>query len=720
MRWRRWLVGTGIAAAVLAAGGGAVSWWLHSRSLIGIFEDAARKRLPVELTIGAVAYHGVDLIELRDIAVSGPVPLLGRRPPPIATIPRALVRMDWGARRPVHIDIDGIDIRLDRERLQALQRIIEAEARIPPAGPAGPPGSGVPPRPPLRITARGSGHLGSTVEIHAIDVALTATGPRFVGTGTAQVAAGDAVRRPFRLAFRTEDRGAARAFAYQVEEGVIPAAPLVQAAAEVGIIPPPGPAVRPWLVALGPVDGRGTVVVSEPGPGRFSGHARLAWAGGGGEAVLALDRTRLALSGLRIDDPSLLRLDGRLDADFVQHRIRIQSAAWSPGPRLGIPAQVPVADLLALLPRLDLDADLAAERTVLGFQGRGQAWLRLESATGAPLRISGGELPLGLARPFMPAWLQINGGLASDGAGGTALSLSVGGGGVQGVVIDLRQARFGAGAWSAGPLDGRLRLVPATAGWAIAAETLGGGGSWTPTARGGRLRLDLPAVEPLVARLQGPVELPDLRGAVAGEALLDLAPGGWRVAVERLRLRRAEMPDLLRGVDVDASGRVAWDDARNGLAVAAEGRLSGGRLRLPGLWIDLAQRSPLATIDARLDAERILTIDRLLARATGPGGQPVPGGWSAELGGRLALRSGDGDITGAIDHADLGWLVSRLPGAEARLVSGEGACTFAARLAGRRLVRVDGAVLPLAAGIDLGPVLRISGVTGAVGFTLAP
>ena len=718
MRWRRWLIGFGIAAGLAAAAVGAAAWFLHSRSFIARIEDAARKRLPMELTIGGIAYPAPDLIELHEVAVSGPVPLLGPRPSLIATVPRVAVRMDWGTGRPVHIDIDGVAVVLDRERLQALQRIIEAEARIQP--PPAPPGAVPTPRRPMGVTARGTGRLGDALAVHTIDVALTATGPRFVGTGTAQVDAHDGQRRPFRLSFRTEDRAAARAFAYTVEEGVIPAGPLVEAAAAIGLVPPPGPVTRRWLAELGPVDGRGTVVVSEPGHGRFTARARLAWNGNAsGSGDLHLDRGRLTITALRIDDPAILRLEGRLDADLPRHRLRIQSSAWNPGPRLGIPAVVPVAELLALLPRVDLDADLADERTVIGFQGRGQAWLRLETATGAPLRISGGELPLDLAVPFVPPWLVINGGLASDGAGGTALSLGIDRQGVQGVVIDLRQARFGAGAWSAGPLDGRLRLRPGPAGWSVAAEALGGGGSWTPEARGGRLRLDLPAIEPLVARLQGPVELPDLRGAVSVEGAVDQGDDGWRVVVDRLRLRQAEMPDLLRGVDIDAAGRVAVATT-GGMAIQAEGRLSGGRLRLPGVWIDLAQRSPLATLAARIGSDRVLSVDRLLARATGPGGQVLTGGWSAELGGRLALRTGEGIITGAIDHADLGWLLGRLPGAAPGLVAGEGACTFAAEFAGRRLVRVDGAVLPLAAALDLGPVLRIRGVTGAVGFTLAP
>jgi hypothetical protein len=718
MRWRRWLIGFGIAAGLAAAAVGAAAWFLHSRSFIARIEDAARKHLPMELTIGSIAYPAPDLIEAHDVGISGPVPLLGTRPPLIATVPRVLVRMDWSTRLPLHIDIDGIAIVLDRERLQALQRIIEAQARIQP--PPVPPGAVPAPRRPMGVTARGTGRLGDALAVHDIVVALTATGPRFVGSGTALVDAHDGQRRPFRLSFRTEDRAAARAFAYTVEEGVIPAGPLVEAAAAIGIVPSPGPATRRWLAELGPVDGRGTVVVSEPGHGHFTARPRLAWNGNAsGSGELSLDRGRLEIAALRIDDPTILRLEGRLEADLSRHRLRVQSSAWSPGPRLGIPPVVPVADLLALLPRLDLETDLLAERTVIGFQGRGQAWLRVETATGAPLRVSGGELPLALATPFVPGWLVINGGLASDGAGGTALSLGIGPQGVQGVVIDLRQARLGAGDWSAGPLDGRLRLRPAPLGWTVAAEALGGGGSWTPEARGGRLRLDLPAIEPLVARLQGPVELPDLRGGVVAEAAIEDGAEGWRVVVDRLRLRRAEMPDLLREVDIDASGRVVVA-AAGGMAIQAEGRLSGGRLRLPGVWIDLAQRSPLATLAARIGPDRVLTVDRLLARATGPGGQVLTGGWSAELGGRLALRSGEGVITGAIDHADLGWLLGRLPGAAPGLVAGEGACTFAAEITGRRLVRVDGAVLPLAADLDLGPVLRIRGVTGAVGFTLVP
>ena len=180
--------------------------------------------------------------------------------------------------------------------------------------------------------------------------------------------------------------------------------------------------------------------------------------------------------------------------------------------------------------------------------------------------------------------------------------------------------------------------------------------------------------------------------------------------------------DLLQGVRTTFKGQIrAGPDAtgQTVIAVKVGGQLASGHLLLlPTGWLDLAAHTPIFTIDAEIrpGATTSLTLRELLARAADAGGMPLTDGYSAQFAG-TADESGNGTITGVVDHADLGWMGNQA-GLPPAAIAGEGALTCAVQLRKFGFAKVSGSFLPLNAEVQLGTRFNASGITGAVEFTL--
>jgi hypothetical protein len=150
--------------------------------------------------------------------------------------------------------------------------------------------------------------------------------------------------------------------------------------------------------------------------------------------------------------------------------------------------------------------------------------------------------------------------------------------------------------------------------------------------------------------------------------------------------------------------------------------LRRGTLILPGIPVDLAERRPIFTVQARIstvgEQPGSVTVDELLVRAANAAGAPDPEGFSLQVAGTLNPL-GDGRFTILVDQADLAWLQRSLPQL-AGVVTGRAALVGTATLVTGSISRIVGELLPLSVDLNLGGRLRASGITGAIRFTLTP
>ena len=679
----------------MAGGLGAATWWaLHTNQLGQVIERAFRGRLPGHLTVAATEVKGLEQIVLTGISLQR-----DRSSSPAVTVERITVQGElWKG----HIDrvrIENMRVFASADVARFLHEVIKAEVAIKPTGP---------PRL-LKLELDGEVMMDGVAIMRGERVEVDA-----IGSQTTVRSQGRMFRDPARVEVDTEGQGDALHYRITLSQGTLPVKEVCARLGRLELVAKlPEEAAR-WLPDA--ADLSGSVVIADKEWEHFTGVGKAKWKGGHAQAALAIDRRQVRLDQLTIADEGLGTLDGGLTAGLVDRIAEVNATSWKPGPRIPIPAVVPAAAILAVLPQAVLKVrnvpggwDMAVQLNGSGQQGV-LAW-----APDKPFTIDGTNLPLSLLQSFLPGDLTLAAGRAK------LLHVVLDDGSLAEFTAEVEQTRALWAGWALGTVDGKVAVRPlrGSQGGFDAAVGLGPLGSmrYVGDARAGVLTVDLPAVESFIVRLKGPSKLPDLHGAVAFETTLQRDGDVLTGELRRLGLGRIELPDLLRKLDAKVEGRFRLRGGR--LDTDLSGQLSSCDLLLFGTWRDdLAKRRPIFTARVVVTGEAVL-VEQALVRATDERGEPLPDGYSAGIRGRFATSEQSGLLTGVADHADLGWLTSVIPIPDGRLL-GECAVTFEAEIAREGVRRVDGFFLPLDADLALGPSIRAKGITGAVKFHLGP
>jgi hypothetical protein len=675
--------------------GGALWWALRTNQLGRQIERGFSSRpLPGSLRIESTEVHGVSELVLSGVSLA-PAP----GAPAVATIPRIVISGElWKG----HVDlvrIEGGHVAFDAASVRFFDDLIRAEVAHK--------GTGQPRL--MHIAIVGA---DATVDgqpwLAGGEVAIDATGPVVAVNGTAMVG-GE------KLAVTVDTEGKGDDLRYRIalkpgdKQGRVPVREWSRRLAALKLLPAiPADAER-WVPES--ADASGSVVVAQDNWERFTGDLRAVWSGGQGQAALRLDRHALKLDRLMIKDAAAGEIEGAVDVGLDDHAVEVAAVRWHPGPEIPLPPQIPVDDVLAVLPQAHLRAESVPDgwNMTVALSGTGKAVLSWAPAQ--PLVIDGANVPLSLLQKFLPEDVTL--------AAGRALKLHV-------VVhqrledfyAEVEQTRVLWRGWALGTVDGKVTAKPAPGGY-DAEVTVPPMGSlhYLGDAKHGTLAVDLAAAEALMVRLKGPSSLPDLRGAIAFTA--DLERGGDTVTgrLRGVRLGALALPDLLKEFDATITGEFSLrpDQAQAHLV----GQLTRGSVRIPGVWLDLARRRPI--FNARLVVRPgTIIAQEVLVRATNEQGEALPDGYSAGLRGSFSTSAQAGVITGVVDHADLGWLTStslvQIPDGR---IDGECAVTFSADLQREGIRAVDGYFLPLDVELVLGKGLRATGIKGAVKFRLA-
>lgn len=732
-RWRLRLTIAVAALAVPLAMVGLGAWYVASGRLAARICDAYAAVMPGRLSIGAVRLRGLRALELREVVLGED----GHRP--LMTVRRLEVVLDPASLGLRAVRAEGLVGYFDAATYSLLDRIDTATGRLPPSDP------------PMEWDLTVVDAVAEVAEgprITSVEVRGHVVGPLFQTMST-----GIWDGRPVRVGVRSDPAGPdARRVTVTLHEAAGPLAQALDGLAAMGLLPAVPGGIKAWLPER--VDAAGSVVrcdmvnprLGGTSPPVYRAEAHVRWPGGAADARVAADQRRIQIDDLVLADPGLGTCKATaVTWDIAARRLSVLcpgSGGWRPGPRLPIPPEVPVADLLAVMPAARLVYDLADGREALelALEGRDPARDRSRLVFAwqpqGQLRIEGRELPLALFGPLVPSWLE-----PAGQAGELRLAVDPGaplGDGLREVWIRFRQGRLALpGGVSLGTLDGEFALRPsgplASAPFAASCTLLRpveGGEAGTPLASlafSGRLAegvliLDLPRLDALAARVRG-VRLPRLAGALRGEVVLAMADGVARFALRSLACRgvqigAADGADLLRGLDADLRGTVEHVDGR--LAGKVGGHLRRGMVAPGGLSVDLAADHPIFTLDVAVatSGERAgaVTLRELLVRAADERGAPASDRFSGQFAGAIA-PGGDGELTGVVDHADLGWVVGLAdrPGVKA---AGEAAITCTARLREWTRLEVVGTLLPLGIDLRVGNRFRAAGVSGAVRFAI--
>lgn len=661
----------------------------------------SERGLPGSLSVGAVRLVGLDA------AVVERVTLRGDGQEPLVEVDAVQARFDILDKRLISLRFEGVRGTLDRERYAFLQAIITAEASH----------HATRPPQPVRVEIdRGALSLPGGLQLSEITVRVDALGAQASAEAVATLGG-----RPLRLSVSTSKATPDAPVVTEVgiREGAAAPADMIAVAVGLGLARPLPSEAAPWLPKLASF--AGTEIRRDPVSDTIRGSIVATWEGGRGSCEIDADARRLWLRRLEIEDAALGTMSGTLQARRDGSSVALDAAAWQPGPRLPLPPNLPWAEIRRLLPDLQVRWPAEGGRTSLALVGPGGA--RIEALLGGgPLRVHAAEVPLTLAQAAMPAGVQLGGGhLVSA----SAVLVD----GRPEVSAQVRQARVIAEGWAFGPLDGLVAAVVASDGTlrltadlpqqnpVVRVTYAGKGGAGTITA-------ECSAIEALLARLRGPVHLPDLTGAASLEARFAVDAGASVLEIVRLRLDRANLDlagsSFIRDLSCRLSGTIRLADGV--VAVNAGGQLSAGRIRIPGDWLDLAARTPIFTMDCAIQqgSGRVEAIDlrRLMVRAANAEGQPVSGLYSAQVEGRLAGERLAGRLVGIVDHADIGWVTGLIAPGQVQ-VQGEGAVAFQAEIESGEAKRIDGTFLPLGADISVdGGKLRIDGITGGIRFTI--
>ena len=738
-RWRRRLIVAGGVLAVLLVAAGLARWYVASGRLAARISAAYASVMPGRLSIGAVGVRGLRTLELRDVTLGED----GHRP--LVTVRRLEIVLDPATLGLRAVRAEGLDGWFDAATYDLLDRIDTATSLIPPTDP------------PMEwdlAVADARVEIADGPRITGVELRGHVVGSLFetMSTGTWD-------GRRARVGVRSDPAGPdARRVTVTLHEAEGELVQALDGLAAMGLLPRVPDGIKRWLPAR--VDAAGSVVRSDmvnrrqggTSPPVFRADAALRWADGAASARVTADQRRIQIDDLALRDPGLGHCTATaVTWDIAARRLSVLCPAaggWHPGPRLPIPAEVPVADLLAVMPAARLTYDLAEGREALELvlegrdPGRERSRLAFAWQPQGQLRIEGRELPLALFGPLVPAWLELAGAAPE-----LRLAVDPGaplGEGLREVWVRVRQGRLALpGGITVGTLDGEFALRPsgplASAPFAASCTLLrpGEGGeaaaggaapatlaaiAFSGSADEGVLTVDVPRLEALATRVRG-VRLPRLGGSLRGEVGMAFAGGRIRLDLRSLACRGARIgpvdgADLLRGLDADLRGVLTQADGR--LAGTIGGHLRRGLVAPGGLSVDLAADHPIFTLDAAVatsgPSAGTVTLRELLVRAADERGAPATDRFSGQFAGVIGA-DGDGTVSGVVDHADLGWVVGLAdrPGVHA---TGEAAITCTARLYAWTRLEVIGTLLPLGIDLRVGSRFRASGVSGAVRFTI--
>lgn len=663
----------------------------------------SERGLPGRLRIGSVRLDGIDRAVAEDVSIgeAGQPPLVHAR--------RVQATFDLLDRRLLSLRIDGARGGLDAARYRLLHGIIAAEQEHPPTRA---------PQPVRIEIADGTVELPGGTTVADIAVTIDATGPKAEAEGVGSIGG-----RPVRVAVST-DRATPDApiiTTVELREASASPAAVLAALEGMGLIAAPPAGLAPWLPGL--VEVGGSTIQIDPVSDTVRGQATATWSGGSASCQIDADARRISLRRLVASDQRLGSIEGALSAGRAGEWASLDAATWRAGAGLPIPAGLPLADIAKLLPELQVRWPTGDRRTSVALVGPGRA--RLEALVGgpSPVRIAAAELPLVMIQGLLPRPLVLGGGHVVS----ATATMDPGRPEFSG---EVRQARLLAEGWSFGPLDGQVAAVATPDGGVQVSARLpigpgeGTGIAFTGEASGGRIVVDCPAIEALLARLRGPIRLPDVTGKVGFEIRYRIAGGGVQVDVPRLELSEALIRlanrDFARRVSARMSGAVTAGAAT--IEVDLGGHLRSGDVRIPDEWLPLAAQSPLFSIDiaAAMREGQLaeLVLRRAMVRAADASGEPTPGGYSAQLEGKLSGEGLAGRVVGIVDHADLAWIASRIVPGQVK-VDGEGAVAFQALIDGGEARRIDGTFLPLGADLDIERgKLRVGGITGGIRFAI--
>ena len=728
---RRWSLGL---LLLLSLAAGVVVWYVRSGHLARQIEQAYTASLPGNLTIGAITVRGYNKLLFKDVSICAP----GHEDRPLVTVPRITVLLDYA--KPGYLDqiiANGIGGHLDRINYDLLDAIILEMSKTPPSNVS------------WQLICDG----GCSVENGPTASGVTVEGPIEGGQYDLDCK-GYLGGQPIAVRVYTEpSAGGAKRLSIDLLSVTKQNTHGFLAGAEtLGLLPATPPGLRAWIPEV--MDFTGSVIHCDMvdnlqgrnRPPAWSVPIRAAWTGGTLTTQMSADERRIAFTAINLDDPVLGRCkDGAVTLDMVADTLEVTlPSQWAPGTQAPIPAEVPVADLLAVMPAAQATIVLAdgRESVAVALQSRDRtrekARLAFAWQVGAPLRIDGAELPLALIRNWLGDGVEASGGLAA------ALRVTLDldkplDDSLRDCWLRFVQARIRVGDWTFGPADGECAIRPSgplsTAPCAATLSLTRPLGpaqatiaqlAWTGTLASGDATWEVRELEGLMARLKGPVPPPGLRGSLAGVLHLDRSPDAVVVSMSEVTVRGLAVAwpsaqglrDLLHSVDAQIRGELAW---RNGeLKLQAGGHLQRGTLIIPGTAIDLAARKPLFTVAARVpagaDVAVAVTIDELLVRSSNADGVPDPEGFSLQVSGQID-PTGTGTLKGLVDQADLGWIHRTVPQLVG-VLKGRAAIVGHADLVNGEIVQVVADLLPLSIELRLGVRLVANGVTGAIHFTL--
>ena len=686
-RRKRWIIAAVVLLGLPLALAGGVWWALATNQLGRLIEHAFHDRLPGYARVGQV-----EFVSSTEVVVHGVTISQESGGAAAAIVDRVVVS---GPVLSGHIDtltLEGVHLALTARSIRFLHGLILAENTYPAA----------PPYRPLRLLISGDAQVDGHPLLTGVKADINALGPAVSGTATCQLR-GNTLE--VAIATRTTSEGE-RFYRIGLPRGQIEVRPLCDDLAALALVKRVADDSWPWIPPL--VDVSGSVVEADNPAQHFTGDLKLAWNGGGATAGLILDRARLKLDTVRLKDEAMGRLDGSLTVNLVDNLVDVTAATWHPGPRIPLPAKIPVDAILAVMPQASMHLEPQpvgwSVRAVLS--GSGQAIITWKPDT--PLDIEGTSVPLSLLQPFLPSEVNL--------AAGRALTLKVKvDDGIRDFTAEVEQMRVLWRGWAFGTVDGKVSLRPKGSDWESEALLTGVGTvRWAGNGADSTLAVELPAVEALLVRLKGPTSLPDLRGGLTFTTTLH--PEGEVISgtLAAAKISGLELPDVLRQFDADTHGEWAWRGNR--LSTHLLGQVHRGELRLPNTWLALAPRRPIFNATLEI-AGGVLRSEEILVRATDEQGEPLPDGYSAGLRGYFSATDLRGAVKGVIDHCDLAWSTTLIPIPDGK-VHGECAVTFTAALEKDGIASIEGFFLPLDADFTLGANLRASGIKGTVKFAL--
>ncbi len=668
--------------------------------------------MPGHLRVGKVRLLGVDEVEIVDAVV------FEDGQPELARAAKIRVRLDVLDKRLISLRIDGVRGGLDIPRYRFLLAIIKAEqSHVPTRAPR-----------PVRVeVADGSVELPGGLLLSDAAVQVDALGAKATVEGVGSLAG-----RPVRVAVTT-DRASPEApvvTVIEVRECLASPRALLTVAEGIGLVKEVPDVFDPWLPAL--ADCAGSTVRIDVVSNTIRGEVLARWPGGEGSCTLDVDARNTVLRRVTMTDAKLGSASGELTADRAGSWVAFDAGTWTAGPGLPLPSGLPMGDVARLLPKLQVRWPTPDHRTSIAVVGPGRARLEVVLGGAQPPRLVAGELPLVLLQGLLPAPLVIGGGHVVQASAVLAADRPE-------FSARLSQARMLAKGWSLGPIDGQVAAVLVPGGTVqVSLDLLSGDQagarvgdqkppigriSYTGSSTTARITVASNAIESLMDRLRGPVELPDLSGSLSAVAKVTFAPGlqvefdSFDLAGTVLRLRNR---DFIRNLEANLRGRVRV--VEDTVEVSLDGLLRSGEVRIPGEWLSLATRTPRFTLDvtARHEQGRLaeLVVNRTMVRAADAAGEPLPGGFSAQFEGRLSGAQLGGTINGVVDHADLAKLTSLVVPGQVK-VGGEGAAAVQVVIDGGEVRSIDGTFLPLGADLDIDHgKLKVGGITGGVHFTI--